>query len=54
MGRKLIPKGGLQISQRDLKPGPIKEAEQRTYGPGKMIANPSRTQWDEFCGKEEP
>jgi hypothetical protein len=50
----LIPKGGFQIAQRDLKPGSIKEAKERTCGPGKMIADPSRTQWDEFCGKEKP
>ena len=32
----------------------IKEAEQRTCGSGKMTADPSRTQWDQFCGKEKP
>ncbi len=48
-----MTKCGLQITQCDVVPMPIKEAERRPGYPGKMIGDSSRTQWDQLCGKEK-
>ena len=49
-----MAKCGFEITQCDVVPMPIKEAERRPGCPGKMMADPSRTQWNQLCGKEKP
>ena len=48
-----MTKRGLEITQCDVVPMPIKEAERRAGCPGKMIGDSSRTQWDQLCSKEK-
>jgi len=53
-GRELIAECDLEVAYRNMKPVAIEKAKQRSGCPGKVIANSSRAQRDQFCGQQKP